>query len=82
MECRKEYLCIDEMKHSTIVGNICNIQRMKSSNKQKHMYTYVSPQESYTGRTAKKHVRHQKRKNVHSCVFPEKNKLYMYKAKQ
>ena len=35
---------------------------MKSSNKQKHMYTYVSPQESYTGRTAKKHVRHQKRK--------------------
>ena len=60
---------------------------MKSSNKQKHMHTYVSPQESYTGRTAKNmyvtrkekmyiHAYFQ-RKTSYTCTKPNNEQYYL-----
>ena len=45
-------------------------EKMKCS-----IYTYVSPQESYIGRTAKKTVCHQKGKNT--CVIQEKQFIHV-----
>ena len=50
---------------------------MKSPNKQTniYIYTYVSPQESYTGRTAKK--MYVTRKEKYTCVIPEKQVIHV-----
>ena len=78
MECRKKYLCIDETKHSNILGHICNILKMKNWNKQiqihthiyiyLYLYIYVSPQKKFAGRIAKK------------CKSPEK-KIYIHSSR-
>ena len=84
MECRKEYLCIDETKHSPILG-AQNLEKDKFKQTNTiyiyiHIFTHVSHQESYTGRTARNMTSPEKK--TYTCVIPEKDTLYMHKAKE
>ena len=45
-----------------------------------HIFTHVSHQESYTGRTARNMTSPEKK--TYTCVIPEKDTLYMHKAKE